>query len=132
MDNFPLDMTWFRAVAGLLVGLILGSFTTMLSYRLPRRLSIVAPPSRCPRCQTRLRPLDLIPVLSWLLSGGKCRHCAAPIGKRYVLIELATATAITLAFVLLGLSWALAAAIAAIIATVTAITIRLERDGRSQ
>jgi len=127
MEPLPLDMLWFRALAGLLVGLILGSFTTMLSYRLPRHLSIVAPPSSCPSCRTRLKPLDLVPVASWLLSGGKCRHCATPIGKRYVLIELATAIAVTLAFIVLGFTLALAAAIAAIVATVTAITIRLER-----
>src|ERR1700729_1390920 len=94
----PQDELWFRLLAGLLVGLALGSFVTMLSYRAPRNLSIVTPPSHCPKCRTPLRPRDLMPVLSWLLEGGKCRHCGSPVSARYVLIELVTTACCMFAF----------------------------------
>src|ERR1700680_2308111 len=87
----PLDTLWFRLIAGLAIGLALGSFVTMLSYRLPRRLSIVHPGSSCPKCKTRLKARDLFPVLSWVFSNGKCRYCNVKIGARYPLIELVTA-----------------------------------------
>src|ERR1700729_3706084 len=105
------DELWFRLLAGLLVGLALGSFTTMLSYRIPRRLSIVRPPSHCPHCNTPLKPRDLVPVFSWLAEKGRCRHCHKPIIIRYLLIELFTAAASILAFALLGFQPALVPAL---------------------
>jgi prepilin signal peptidase PulO-like enzyme (type II secretory pathway) len=84
----PFDLAWFRFAVGFIVGAIVGSFGTMLAYRLPRRLSIVAPRSHCPSCKTPLGVSDLVPMLSWLLGGGRCRHCGAKIGMRYLWIEL--------------------------------------------
>ena len=78
------------AIAGVL-GLIVGSFLNVVIHRLPRGESIASPPSRCPRCGARVAPFDNIPVLSWLLLGGKCRHCRAPISVRYPLVELSNA-----------------------------------------
>jgi prepilin signal peptidase PulO-like enzyme (type II secretory pathway) len=72
------------------IGLIFGSFVTCASYRLPLGIDIVKKPSYCPNCETKLGFRDLWPVLSWLLSGGKCRHCGAGISPRYPLIELIT------------------------------------------
>lgn len=73
------------------LGLVFGSFATALSYRVPRDISIVKTAhSFCPACGHRLTFLDLFPLLSWLVLGGKCRHCGARIGWRYPLIELAT------------------------------------------
>lgn len=72
-------------------GLIIGSFLNVVAWRLPRGESLVTPGSRCPRCETPLRPYDNIPVLSWLLLRGRCRRCGAPISPRYPLVELATA-----------------------------------------
>jgi len=123
----PLDALLARVVLGLIFGLILGSFTTMLSYRIPRRLSIVYPPSQCTHCKTRLAARDLVPVLSWLAGNGLCRHCGKAIGLRYLVIELATTSAITAAFVCLGIRPALIAAIAGIIAFVTLVTINIEK-----
>lgn len=74
-----------------LLGALIGSFTNVLIYRLPRRESIAFPPSHCPHCQHRLHSLDLIPVLSWAALGGRCRYCRAPISPRYPLVELLTA-----------------------------------------
>lgn len=122
------DFLWFRLLAGLLVGLALGSFTTMLAYRIPRRLSIVTPPSHCPHCKTSLKPRDLVPVVSWLIEKGRCRHCHKPIGIRYLLIELATTAMCMAAFAMIGFQPALIAALIAIVAFVTLATINAAGD----
>lgn len=76
-----------------LLGLIIGSFLNVVIYRLPRRLSLANPPSTCPQCRTRLRPVELIPVLSYLILQGRCSHCRSPIPWRYPLVELLTGMA---------------------------------------
>ncbi|NTU76805.1 MAG: prepilin peptidase [Alphaproteobacteria bacterium] len=129
IEPFPVDALWFRFVAGILIGLVLGSFTTMLSYRVPRRISIVHPPSQCPHCHTPLKPRDLVPILSWFLERGHCRHCRKPISLRYLVIELITATAATVAFLWLGFTPPLIAALLGIVALVTLATINIERHG---
>jgi leader peptidase (prepilin peptidase)/N-methyltransferase len=75
------------AVAGMLIG----SFLNVVAWRLPRGESLVRPRSRCPRCQTPIRPYDNVPVLSWLLLRGRCRTCKVPISARYPAVEAATA-----------------------------------------
>jgi leader peptidase (prepilin peptidase)/N-methyltransferase len=72
-------------------GLLVGSFLNVVAHRLPRRVSLVAPRSRCPGCETPIRPVDNVPVLSWLLLGGRCRACRTPIPARYPLVEAGTA-----------------------------------------
>lgn len=84
--------------AGVL-GLIVGSFLNVVIYRVPAGLSIVAPRSACPRCQTPIRSYDNIPLVSWLVLRAKCRTCAAPISARYPAIETITATLFA------GLTW---------------------------
>jgi leader peptidase (prepilin peptidase) / N-methyltransferase len=71
-------------------GLILGSFLNVVAYRLPRGESLVHPRSRCPQCDTQLRAIDNVPVISWLVLRGRCHHCGAPISARYPLVELTT------------------------------------------
>ncbi len=77
-----------EAVLVCFLGLVLGSFATALSWRIPRGLSWVSSRSACLSCQTKLGLADLVPVFSWLASKGRCRHCGAEIGRRYPLIEL--------------------------------------------
>jgi leader peptidase (prepilin peptidase)/N-methyltransferase len=72
-----------------LVGLLVGSFANVCIYRLPRGKSIVFPPSSCPACDARIAPRDNVPVLSFLLLGGRCRACGAPISWRYPAVEAA-------------------------------------------
>ncbi len=79
-------VTAFVAVTGLVVG----SFLNVVVYRVPRGLSVVKPPSFCPHCDTRVRPVDNVPVLSWLVLRGKCHACRGRISIRYPLVELAT------------------------------------------
>jgi leader peptidase (prepilin peptidase)/N-methyltransferase len=74
-----------------ILGLAVGSFLNVVIYRVPRGESIVSPRSACPACGTAIRELDNIPVISWLLLRGRCRHCQAPISLRYPLVELSCA-----------------------------------------
>jgi leader peptidase (prepilin peptidase) / N-methyltransferase len=77
-------------VLALLFGLVIGSFLNVVAHRLPRGESLAHPGSRCPRCGTPVKPYDNVPVLSWLVLRGRCRHCGEPISVRYPLVELAT------------------------------------------
>ena len=78
------------ASAIFLLGLAFGSFLNVCIYRLPLGLSVVKPRSLCPRCQRPIAFFDNIPVLSWLILGGRCRQCKAAISVRYLFIELLT------------------------------------------
>jgi leader peptidase (prepilin peptidase) / N-methyltransferase len=89
------------SLAGVL-GLMLGSFLNVVSYRLPRGESLARPASRCPRCDAPIKPYDNVPVLSWLLLRGRCRSCGVSIAARYPLVELATALLLALTVVVLG------------------------------
>jgi leader peptidase (prepilin peptidase) / N-methyltransferase len=73
------------------LGLIFGSFLTVVIARLPRGESIVRPRSRCPACGAEIRARDNIPVVSWLLLRGRCRACGKRISAEYPLVELSTA-----------------------------------------
>jgi leader peptidase (prepilin peptidase)/N-methyltransferase len=72
------------------VGLLIGSFLNVVIHRVPRGESVVSPRSRCPGCGTEIAARDNIPVVSWLLLRGRCRHCGEPISARYPLVELLT------------------------------------------
>ncbi|MDY6913359.1 MAG: prepilin peptidase [Planctomycetota bacterium] len=84
-------MEWVWLIFLLLLGACVGSFMNVLIHRLPRGESIVFPPSHCPACGRGIKWYDNIPVLSWLLLGGRCRFCREPISCRYLLVELAAA-----------------------------------------
>jgi len=82
------------AVSVTLIGLLgaaIGSFLNVVVHRVPRGESIVSPGSRCPACGTALGALDNVPLLSWIVLRGRCRHCGAAISARYPLVELLTA-----------------------------------------
>jgi leader peptidase (prepilin peptidase)/N-methyltransferase len=76
-------------VAGLF-GLLVGSFLNVCIYRLPRGKSVVFPPSACGSCQRPLRWFENIPVVSWLVLGGRCARCKARISAQYPIVELVT------------------------------------------
>jgi leader peptidase (prepilin peptidase)/N-methyltransferase len=76
-----------------------GSFLNVVIHRLPRGESLVHPRSRCPSCQTQIAGYDNIPIVSWLVLRGRCRHCGAAISPRYPAVELITA--VTFAAVIL-------------------------------
>lgn len=81
---------WIVWLFTALSGLVLGSFLNVCIHRLPRRLSLSSPPSRCGACGTRVEWRDNVPVLSYLLLAGRCRHCQAGISVVYPIVELAT------------------------------------------
>ena len=74
-----------------LFGACIGSFLNVVIHRLPRGQSLVAPPSRCPRCGYWLKWYDNIPIAGWLLLGGRCRECKNRISIQYPIVELITA-----------------------------------------
>lgn len=94
----------FFGIIVAIFGLLIGSFINVCIYRIPAEKSIVAPPSSCTSCGTQLKPLDLVPVFSYLFLGGKCRYCKVTISPRYPLVELATACSFTGLFLVYGLS----------------------------
>jgi leader peptidase (prepilin peptidase)/N-methyltransferase len=99
------------ALAGLcgVFGLAVGSFLNVVIHRVPRRESIVAPRSSCPDCATVLANRDNIPVVSWLLLGGRCRTCGALISRRYPSVELACGALFAGGTLRFGLNWTLPA-----------------------
>src|SRR3954463_12876452 len=74
-----------------LAGLLIGSFLNVVAWRLPRGESLMRPGSACPVCRAPIKPYDNVPVLSWLVLRGRCRHCGARISGRYPAVELTTA-----------------------------------------
>jgi leader peptidase (prepilin peptidase)/N-methyltransferase len=73
------------------IGLLVGSFLNVCIYRLPRDHSVVFPASHCPSCEHPLRWYHNVPVISWLVLGGRCAFCRAPIAWRYPAVELLNA-----------------------------------------
>jgi len=83
-------MTSLILLAGV-AGLLVGSFLNVVAHRLPLGQSLVSPRSRCPECGAPVRAYDNVPVLSWLVLKGRCRHCSTSISPQYPIVELATA-----------------------------------------
>lgn len=87
-----------------ILGLLLGSFYNVVGYRLPNDMSIVFPASHCPKCNHKLGPLELIPVLSYIFQGGKCKNCKDKISIQYPIIETLTGILFGLSYMKFGLS----------------------------
>lgn len=77
-------------IYAVVIALLIGSFLNVVIARMPEDQSVVSPPSHCPACGTNIRPYDNIPIVSWLILGGKCRDCKTPISFVYPAIELFT------------------------------------------
>ena len=126
--SYPLLLVAFSVVFGLMVG----SFLNVVIYRLPimmeaewtqqcselleienpskidgskSKFNLAFPNSHCPKCKHEISVLENIPVFSWLLQGGKCRHCQAPISSRYPIIETITAIITALVVQQSGFTW---------------------------
>lgn len=100
----------FPALAAV-TGLVFGSFLNVCVWRLPLGLSVVAPASYCPACERKLNWWELVPVLSYLALGGRCRTCRSRISPVYPLVELATAGVFAASVLTWGLSPRAAAAV---------------------
>lgn len=75
------------------LGAVLGSFLNVVIYRLPLGLSVVRPASSCPRCKTRVKWYDNVPIASYLVLGGRCRSCSWRIPAKYLVVESLSAVA---------------------------------------
>jgi len=93
------------------LGLAIGSFLNVVIWRVPRKLSVLRPRSRCPLCEKPISPIDNVPLASWLRLRGKCRHCEAPIPIRYPLVEAGCAVLFGTAAARFGWTWTLPAAL---------------------
>ena len=111
-----------------LFGLIWGSFLNVVIHRLPAGQSLVSPRSRCPNCGKPVAGYDNVPVLSYVLLGGRCRSCRVPISLRYPGIEAAIGAASLLAFLRQGLSLEYAAELAFVAAMVALIFIDFDHQ----
>lgn len=94
----------FLLLAFFAVGAVIGSFLNVVIHRLPAEESIVFPHSHCPKCDAAISFYDNIPILSWLILGGRCRNCRAPISSRYPLVEFLTGLTFAAFFLHDGLS----------------------------
>lgn len=100
------------AIADLLIftfifvfGAAIGSFLNVVVYRLPAKLSLLSPPSRCPKCFHQLGKTENVPILGWLWLRGRCRWCQTPISWRYPAVETFCAIVFVLVFKEFGFSW---------------------------
>jgi len=94
----------FILTVAAVIGACFGSFSNVLIYRLPRNLSVVGPRSFCPSCKKQVAWYDNIPLLSWVLLRGKCRHCSQSISPRYLLLEVAGIAFTLVAFARFGIT----------------------------
>lgn len=112
----------FRIAVFLPVGLVFGSFLTVLIHRVPAGESVLRPRSRCPSCGTPLRAVDNVPVVSWLALRGRCHSCRARIPAVYPLTELATG-ALFVAVALRYEDWWVAAMLAPFTGVLVALAV---------
>ena len=105
-------MTSLRVVFLALLGLAIGSFANVVVHRVPRGLSLLRPRSHCPSCSATIASYDNIPVISWIVLRGECRHCSAPIAVQYPLVELLTAALFVAVGQRVGWHWDLPAFLA--------------------
>lgn len=111
------------ATIGFIGGAVMGSFLSVVAHRVPRGESIVGPRSRCAGCGAQIAAYDNIPILSWLLLRGRCRHCQTRISARYPLVELGTGLAFAATALILHGDPAQLALGLVFVATLAAITL---------
>jgi len=109
-----------------LFGLVVGSFLNVVIHRVPRHESIVWPASHCPHCGESIRPLDNVPLISYLLLRGRCRNCKERISARYPAVEALTGLLFGTAAFEFGVTLALLPALVLIAALIVLAVIDLE------
>lgn len=87
-----------------ILGLIVGSFSNVCIYRIPRNESIIFPASHCPKCRSNISLKDNIPLISYILLKGRCRNCKSKISIRYPVVELLTGLIYLIIYLIYGLS----------------------------
>ena len=87
-----------------ILGLIVGSFCNVCIYRIPRNESIIYPTSHCPKCHSAIKPIDNIPLLSYILLKGRCHNCGSRISIQYPIVELLSGVIYLIIYLIYGLS----------------------------
>ena len=121
-----MEPNFWIAILLAIIGACFGSFVSLVSYRLPRDEDIIRKPSRCPSCETRLGVKALVPIISWIWSGGKCYYCRIRISIRYPLIELTLAALFVGIYILNGITVASVMLMLFTVCLVTLIVTDLE------
>lgn len=98
-------MYYFYCVFFFLLGCVLGSFYGVVATRLPKNESLIKPRSHCEECNETLAWFELIPVLSFLIQKGKCRHCKTKLSKVHILIEISTGLLFLFAYLYYDISY---------------------------
>ena len=98
-------MNIFFFITVFVFGSVIGSFLNVCIYRLPRNQSVISPSSRCPSCNTPIRAYDNVPIISYILLGGRCRVCKAGISLRYPLVEALNGLLYVMTFWRFGPEW---------------------------
>ncbi len=88
-----------------LFGISFGSFMNVLIYRIPEGLSVISPPSKCPKCENRLKWYHNIPIFSWLFLGGKCAYCKSKISIQYPIVEFLNGLIWLALYLKIGFVW---------------------------
>jgi leader peptidase (prepilin peptidase) / N-methyltransferase len=122
------SFTILNAVYMFILGACLGSFGNVVIYRLPEKLSVVKPRSRCPKCKKMIRWYDNIPIASWIVLRGKCRNCRTPITVRYPVVE--SISGLLLAFLYLKYGYSVTFAETAIFAWAGLVASVIDLDHR--
>ncbi|HHW69485.1 MAG TPA: prepilin peptidase, partial [Tenericutes bacterium] len=100
-------MFLYYVIMFFLLGTIFGSFYNVVGYRIPKGESIVSPSSHCPNCNHFLKPVELIPIFSYFIQGGKCKNCKIKISLFYPIFEFLCGILFVLCFVVFGISYEL-------------------------
>lgn len=97
-------MELYYIIIFFIFGTIFGSFFNVVGYRLPKEESLITPPSHCPKCNYKLKAIDLVPIFSYLFLKGKCRKCKTKISWFYPLFEFITGILFALTYYVFGFS----------------------------
>ena len=116
---------WIGYILAFILGSCIGSFLNVVIYRVPNEKSLMTP-SACPNCKTAIKPYHNVPVLGWLMLGGKCVSCKEQISWRYPVIEAMTGLVFLIVFMQLGLTPYLPVALAFVSAMIALIFIDAE------
>ncbi|MFV0249965.1 MAG: prepilin peptidase [Bacilli bacterium] len=97
-------MEIYYTITTFIFGIIFGSFFNVVGYRLPKGESLISPPSHCTKCNHRLKPIELVPVFSYIFLKGKCKVCGQKISLFYPIFELATGILFSTSYLIFGLN----------------------------
>lgn len=94
----------YYLIVTFIFGTVLGSFYNVVGYRLPKNESLIKPSSHCPKCNHKLGPSELIPILSYIIQRGKCKNCKQKISLFYPVFEFATGLLFAISYIIFGYS----------------------------